>query len=113
MPAIKLLNQATQGNAATGLQFNSIGPNGAYVSMFASGVTAGDTIGLTVGTKPILDLAQPNIEISADVCDTQRDLLIEREPVPPGDIFIPIVATTAVNFLLIIEEAAPGELTVV
>jgi len=110
MPAIKLINQASQGNAVAGLQFNSIGPNGAYVSMAASGVTAGDTIGLTIGTKPIVDLGQTNIEASADVCDTERDMLVVREPVPPGDIFVPIVATTAVNFTLIIEEAAPGEL---
>lgn len=110
MSVIKLVNQATQGNAVAGLQFNNVGPNGAYVSLWASCVTAGDTIGLTIGTKPMADLAQPNIETSADQCLTDRDLLLEREPAPPGDIFVPIVATTAVNFTLLIEEAAPGEL---
>jgi len=113
MPAIKVVNQATAANAANGLQFNTIGPNGAFVTLIASGVTAGDTIGLTVGGQPVIDSVngQPNIEISADVGDVSRDLMIEREPVPPGEIFLPVTVTTAINWHLIIENAPPGLLT--
>jgi len=103
MSMIKLLNQASNVNAVANLQFSTIGPEGALLTLFASCVTAGDVISCTVGGKNIADLAQPNVEISADVVDTDRDLLFAREPVPPGDILLPITATTAVNFLLILE----------
>jgi len=111
MPAIKVINQVTAANAANGLQFNTIGPNGAFITLVAAGVTAGDIIGLTVGGKPVVNAGQTNIEISADVCDTGRDVIIEREPVPPGEIFLPVTAATALNWLLIIEDAPPGALT--
>lgn len=101
MPATKIVNQATANNAMAGLQFNNVPPG--YVTLYASCVTAGDTIGLTVGTQPIVDSAQPNIEASADVVDVDRDLIIAREPHNGGDIFLPVTATTAVNFLLISE----------
>jgi len=103
MPVIKLLNVATTVNAVANLQFSTIGPLGALLTLFAAGVTVGDVISLTVGGKNLVDLGQPNIEISADVVDTDRDLLILREPAPPGDILMPITVTTAMGFILIIE----------
>lgn len=103
MPTIKLLNVATTVNALANLQFSTIGALGALLTLFASGVTAGDVVSVTVGGKNIVDLGQPNIEISADVVDTDRDLIFLREPVPPGDILVPVTATTAVNLLFIIE----------
>lgn len=103
MPATKVVNQATSANAMTGLQFSNIPPG--FISLWASGVTAGDTIGLTVGGQPIIDQVsgQPNIEISADVVDYDRDLIIFREVHRGGEVFLPVTATTAVNFILISE----------
>lgn len=107
MPAIKVINQATSANAVNGLKYEDIPPGGALLSLYASGATAGDTIGLSVGSEDFLVDAQVNIEASADVVDTDRDQLLFQEPVPSGKLFVPIAATTAVNFLIVLEYANP------
>jgi len=106
MPAIKLMNVVTTVNAVANLQFATVGPAGAFLTLYAAGVTVGDTISVTVGGKNVVDLAQPNIEASADVVDVDRDMIIEREPVPPGDILVPVTAATAMGILIILEEPA-------
>jgi len=105
MPAIKRMNQGDSGNAASALQFNTLPPGGGYVSLYAAGVTVLDNIGLTVGSKPVTDLADVNIEISADVVDVSRDMVVFREPVPAGEIFLPVNVTTALGWHLMIEWA--------
>lgn len=107
MPSVKRVNVATTTNAMNGLKFEDIPPGGALLSLYASGVTAGDTIGLSVGSEDFLVDAECNIEASADVVDTDRDQILFQEPVPEGKIFMPISATTAVNFILVLEYAAP------
>lgn len=107
MPAVKRVNVATTANAMNGLKFEDIPPGGALASLYAAGVTAGDTIGFSVGSEDFLVDAEPNIEASADVVDTDRDQILFQEPVPSGKIFMPITATTAVNFLLVLEYANP------
>jgi len=104
MPAIKLVNQASNPNSLANLEFSEIGPRGAFITVIAAGVTAGDVVSLTVGGKNVLNLAQPNIEASADVGDVQRDVLVAREPVPPGNMIMAITVTTAMNVHVIIEE---------
>jgi hypothetical protein len=103
MPAIKQVNVATTANALNGLKFDEIPSPGALVTLYASCVTAGDTIGFSVGSEDYLVDAEPNIESSADVVDTDRDAILVREPVGPGKAFLRITATTAVNFLLVLE----------
>lgn len=107
MPSVKRINVATTTNAMNGLKFEDVPPGGALLSLYASGVTAGDTIGLSVGSEDFLVDAEVNIEASADVVDTDRDQILFQEPVPEGKIFMPITATTAVNFILVLEYAAP------
>ena len=107
MPAIKLVNQTTTPNAVNGLNFEDIPAGGALVSLYASGVTATDTIGLKVGSEEYVVDAAVNLESSADVVDTDRDQILVQEPVGQGKLFVPITATTAVNFLLIIEYVRP------
>jgi len=104
MPSIKVVNQVTAANALNGLKFSTLmGP--ALVSLWMSGVTAGDTASFSIGVKDVLNLGQPNIEISADVCDTHRDQVCFAEPGGAGDeLFMPVTATTAVNFLVLIDE---------
>jgi len=106
MPSIKILNQGDSANALNGLKFEDIPPGGALLSLYASAVTAGDTIGLSVGSEDFLVDAQPNIEASADVVDTDRDQILFQEPVPEGKIFVPVAVTTALNFLIVLEYAA-------
>lgn len=107
MPSTAIKNQGDSANAMNGLNFEDIPPGGALVSLYASCVTVGDTIGFKVGSEDFLVDAQPNIEASADVVDTDRDQLLFQEPVPEGKIFIPVAVTTALNFLLVLEYAAP------
>lgn len=107
MPSIKKVNQATSTNAVNGLKFQEIPAPGALLSLYASAVTAGDTIGLSVGSEDVLVDAEPNLESSADVVDTDRDQILFQEPVGPGKIFMPITAAVAVNFTLVIEQL-PG-----
>lgn len=107
MPAIKLVNVATTANALNGLKFEDVPPGGALASLYASGVTAGDTIGLSVGSEEFIRDAQVNIEASADVVDIDRDQVLFQEPIPSGKLFLPVTATTAVNFLLVLEYANP------
>jgi len=104
MPCIKLVNQTTNANILANLEFSEIGPSGSFLTVAGSCVTAGDVVSLTVGGKNVLNLAQPNIEISADVTDMSRDILVEREPVPPGNMIMAVTATTAVNVEVIIED---------
>lgn len=103
MPATKVVNQADSTNAMNGLQFEDIPPGGAWISLWASGVTVLDTIGLKVGQKDYLAAAEVNIEISADVVDVARDQILFREPMRSGKIFLAVSVTTALNFLLVQE----------
>lgn len=105
MPAIKRVNVATTTDALQGLKFKVQG-NPALVSLFASGVTAGDEISFSVGSREVLVNAEPNIEASADVVDIDRDAILIQERVPAGEYFIEITATTAINFLLVIDPVA-------
>lgn len=107
MPSIKLVNVATTPNAVNGLNFEDIPPGGALLSLYASCVTATDTIGLKVGSEDFLVNGSPNVESAADVVDTDRDQILYQEPVPQGKLFVPITATTAVNALIVLEYARP------
>jgi len=104
MPSIKVTNQATAANALNGLKFAKLA-SAALISLWLSGVTNTDTVSLSVGDREVLFGANPNIEASADVVDTSRDQVLFAEPAEAGeDLFMPVVAGTAVNFLVLIDE---------
>lgn len=103
MPAIKVTNQATAANALDGLKFQDI-ESPSLVSLYASCVTNTDAIDYSVGSEDFLKNANPNIEASADVVDTDRDQILFQEPVPAGKQFLDVTATTAVNYLIVIEQ---------
>ncbi len=102
MPAISLRNVATTNDALSQLKFKNQG-RPALVSLYASGATAGDTVGFSVDQREMLVNGLVNIEGSADVVSTDTDQLLFSEPVPAGDYFIPVVATAGVGILLVIE----------
>ena len=104
MPTIKVVNQATSTNALNGLKFEKLSV-AALISLWCAGVTAGDTISFSIGDREILRLAEPNIEISADVVDTNRDGILFAEPAEGGeDLFLAVTAATAQNFMVLIDE---------
>ncbi len=107
MPSIRLSNQAPSFNVLDGLQFQDIAVPGALVSIYATTPTAGGLISYSVGTERFLVDASVNIEASVDVVDTDRDLVLDREPVPAGKQFL-AVAVQIANLLVVIEDLPAG-----
>lgn len=104
MPSIKISNQGSVANALNGLRFSKLAAP-SLVSVWLSCVTSTDTVSMSVGDREILRLANPNIEIAADVVDTSRDQVLFAEPAE-GDqeLSMNVVVTTAANFLVLIDE---------
>jgi len=108
MPSIRLSNIAAgTANAVDGLQFQDIPEPGALVSIYASTPTTGALVSYSVGTERFLVDAFVNVEIVADAVDTNRDMILDREPVPAGKQFL-AVATQIANVLVVIEDLPSG-----
>jgi len=108
MPSIRLTNVAAGvANALDGLQFQDIPEPGALVSVYASTAVALGTISYSVGTERFLVDASINIEIAVDAVDTNRDMILDREPVPPGKQFLSVDGQVA-NLLVVIEDLPSG-----
>jgi len=106
MPSIIRKNVAAgTANAINGLKFAILGPKGALITLYASTPTAGCTMTFSGegGNRLVTDLAQVNIEGSADVVSTDVDLIFADEPMGEGDLFLS-VDTQIGNFALFIEE---------
>jgi len=104
MPSISLKNIAAGvANALDGLQFQDIPEGGALVTIYGSGPTAGVNFDYSVGTERFLVAAEANIEGSADVVNTNVDMLLDREPVPAGKQFLAVNAQIG-NVLVVIED---------
>ncbi len=104
MPSIKIANQVSAGDALNGLRFTKL-KRPALISLWVAAVTVTDTVSMSVGDREVLRLANPNIEISADVVDTSRDQILFAEPAEGDeDLSLAVVATTAVGFLVLIDE---------
>lgn len=108
MPSIRLSNVAAgTANAVDGLQFQDIPAPGALVSIYGSTPTPGALVSYSVGTERFLVDAYVNTEIVADAIDASRDMILDREPVPPGKQFL-AVATQIANVLVVIEDLPAG-----
>ena len=108
MPSIRLSNVAAgTANALDGLQFQDIPEPGALISIYASTAVAAGLISYSVGTERFLVDASINIEGSADVVDTNTDMVLDREPVPAGKQFLAVDAQVA-NLLVVIEDLPSG-----
>lgn len=103
MPSIRLSNVAVVANALDGLKFQEIPQPGALVTLYASTAVAGGTLDYGIGSETFLDGASVNIESGADLVETERDMVLDREPVPPGKQFLKVIGQIA-NILLVIED---------
>ncbi len=103
MPSIRLSNAAISANILDGLQFQDIPGDGALVTIYASTAVALGLISYSVGTERFLVDASINIESSADVVNTQVDMVLDREPVPAGKQFLAVIAQVC-NVLVVIED---------
>ena len=108
MPSIRRSNVAADTpNDLDGLQFQDIPEPGALVSIYASTAVAAGNIDYSVGTERFLVGASVNIEAAADVVDTNRDMVLDREPVPAGKQFLAVNDQIA-NYLVVIEDLPGG-----
>ncbi len=108
MPSIRINNIAAgTANALDGLQFQDIPQPGALVTIYGSTPTALGLISYSVGTERFLVDAGVNVEIVADAVDTQRDMILDREPVPAGKQFLAVDAQIC-NVLVVIEDLPAG-----
>jgi len=104
MPTIRLSNIAAgTPNALDGLKFEDIPGAGALITLYATTAAAGGTIDYSVKNEDFLNAASINIEASADEVLTNRDKILDREPVPSGKQFLAVDGQVA-NILLVIEE---------
>ena len=110
MPAIRRSNVAAgTANDVDGLQFQDIPEPGALISLAASTAVAAGNIDYSVGTERFLVAASVNIERSADEVQRDRDLILDREPVPAGKQFLAVNGQVC-NYLIIIEELPEEEI---
>lgn len=103
MPSIRLSNVGVVANALDGLKFQEIPQPGALVTIYATTAIAGGTIDYGIGSETFLDGASVNIEAGADLVQTERDKVLDREPVPPGKQFLKVIGQIA-NLLIVVEE---------
>jgi len=106
MPSICRDNvAAATANALTGLKNNTVGPDGAYLTLFASTPTTGGNVDFTAegGNLLISDAAAVNTEQNADEVAVPLDLIALNEPVAAGELFLAINAQI-VNFKLFISD---------
>ena len=108
MPSIRL-NEVAAGtvNCLDGLQFQDIAAPGALLSIYGSTAVVGGTISYSVGTERFLVNAALTDESAQGTVDTQRDLVLDREPVPSGKQFLAVDSQTA-SLLVVIEQLPPA-----
>jgi len=73
------------------------------VSLWASSVTEGDTLGLQLGRTILMDEGRCNVEAGTGIIDTDRDQLIFGTLVGPGTLRIPVTLTTNMDILIVVE----------
>jgi len=93
VPTIKGAIAAASTDALANTKFNTIPPGGAILNMWCSCAANGGTFGLAVGNEEIIvQGAEANVEVSADVIDVARDQVVFDEVVGPGQMYLPIPA---------------------
>lgn len=105
MPTTSLMSLGATGDALNGLKFK-VFSRPTLVTVAGSSQAAGGLFSYSVGSDRQLgvDMAV-NIEVSADVVDMARDVVLSREPAPPGEHFLDVTALgTAFNLRRIVEE---------
>ena len=108
MPILRF-DSATTSDALANRKFAVIPAPGAVLNLWASGATAGDTFGLSIGDRDIcVNGTEMNIESSADVVDIDRDQLIFNELIGPGQLFLPVTATAEAQFLISLQYLPRG-----
>lgn len=99
MPTIRI-GGATNADIFSNLQFADIPATGAILNAWVSGDDL-DTYGISVGDRAVVaGGTECNIELSADVIDTNRDQVVFNEVVGGGHIFVPVTAATEIQVMV-------------
>jgi len=108
MPSIKPPGGGTSADALNNLKFSKIPDGGGLVNGWITGATAADSFGFSNDSREfIVQGSECNIELSADNITIDRDQLIFDELLLPGQMFLPVVATAEVQFLIHIQNLQP------
>ena len=102
MATIRKRVTSTTADALQTEKFANLGAGPHVINLWAAGVTNSDDIGLLLGNTEIVSQGTDiNVEVAADVIDTDRDQLVFSEVVMgPGKLYMPITVTTEMQFLL-------------
>jgi len=100
MPGLRFAS-ATSTDALSTRKFSVVPVGGAVLNLWASGATASDSWGVSIGDRDIfVNGSEVNIEIAVDVVDVQRDQLVFNELIGGGQLFLPVTATAEIQFLI-------------
>lgn len=103
MPIIKRTISTAADDVLSGLKFKTQGQP-ALVSLYASSATAGESLSFSVGSRQFCADAAINLEAADRVVDTDRDMIMDQEAVPPGEYFLSVPTIAGdMTFLLVIE----------
>lgn len=102
MPVIRKKVTAATDDALANLNFSVVPAPGAILNLWASTATAGDTIGLNIGSQNIIAPGTPvNLESANEVVDNDRDQMLFNEVVGPGRLQLPLgTVTLDTSFIL-------------
>jgi len=100
MPSIRLGVVATTADALANQTFAVVPEGGAILNLFASSVSNGDTIGLSLGNRQLLLPSEVNT-VAADIINANGfDQMLFGELVGPGRLVVPVAVTTELQFLI-------------
>jgi len=103
MASRRVLVSATTADALANEEIREI-VEPSSVSLWASAVTVTDTIGLQLGRTIIMEAGTANVSAAAlGQISTNEDQLVFGTLVGPGTLRLPIVVTTSLIFLLVVE----------
>lgn len=101
MPSLRFRVSATTTDALANRKFSVVPARGAIINLWGAAVTATDTWGISIGDRDIaVNGSAINIEVSADVIDTDRDQMVFNELIGGGQLFLPVTVTTEAQFLI-------------
>ena len=111
MPSISLnrISGAAESpaNILDGLKFSKLEVP-SLITLYASCSLETTVVDMSVESQDFLKSGAVNLEIASGVLDTDRDMLVSREFVPAGQLFLSpvILAAAGSRFLVIIEPTA-------
>lgn len=110
MPSMKFSVAADTSDALANMKFRMIPAGGAYLNLWAKSTTATDHFGLSIGSREIMTadtLANLEDALRVDAVDVNLDQIVFNELVEPGQLYMPVVRTTEMHFLIALRYLVP------